>query len=162
MVISSYRDAYLSEQGIAVASARAGNVVGCGDWSVDRLIPDAIRAWGNCLPLYIRRPNAVRPRQHVLEPLNTYLILAEQLYYNSCLNGAYNFGPEISGAASVSNLVKLANIAYGSGSVSWGDESEGPYESESLLLDVSKARAKLGVIPRWSLEQTVQNTIKST
>ena len=160
IVISSYRDAYLSQQGVALASARAGNVVGGRDWSDDRLIPDAIRAWSNCLPLKIRMPNAVRPWQHVLEPLNAYLIHAEQLYDNSNLAGAYNFGPEISGSTSVSNIVKLANIAYGSGSVTWGDESDGPYESGSLLLVVSKARTKLGVTPRWSLGQTVQNAIQ--
>jgi CDP-glucose 4,6-dehydratase len=80
LAIASYRDAFLAEQGVAVASARAGNVIGGGDWSVDRLIPDAVRAWSSGQPLHIRRPEAIRPWQHVLEPLAGYLRLAERLW----------------------------------------------------------------------------------
>jgi CDP-glucose 4,6-dehydratase len=159
IVISSYRDSYLSEQGVAVASARAGNVIGGGDWSEDRLIPDAIRAWNADSPLEIRRPNSIRPWQHVLEPLNGYLVLAERLYANSSLAGAYNFGPQTHEATSVRKVVELANRVYGFGSVVWGDGKGGPHEAGFLSLEIVKARSMLGVSPRWSLQETVERTM---
>jgi len=159
IIISSYRDSYLNEQGVAVASARAGNVIGGGDWSEDRLIPDAVRAWDANLPLEIRRPNAVRPWQHVLEPLNGYLVLAEKIYTDSSLAGAFNFGPQSNEVATVQNVIELANRAYGCGSVLWGDGAEGPYEAGILSLEISKARDKLDVIPRWNLVETVERTM---
>ena len=159
MIISSYRDSYLSEQGIAVASARAGNVIGGGDWSEDRLIPDAVRAWDANLPLEIRRPNAVRPWQHVLEPLNGYLVLAEKLYTDLSLAGAYNFGPQPDEAATVKTVIGLANQAYGRGSVLWSNGTEGPHEANLLSLEIAKAREILGVTPRWNLLETVERTM---
>jgi CDP-glucose 4,6-dehydratase len=159
IIISSYRDSYLAEQGVAVASARAGNVIGGGDWSEDRLIPDAVRAWDSNLPLEIRRPNAVRPWQHVLEPLNGYLVLAEKIYSDASLVGAYNFGPEPHEAATVQKVIELANQVYGSGSVLWGDGTEGPHEAGLLSLEISKAREVLGIAPKWDLTQTVKRTM---
>jgi CDP-glucose 4,6-dehydratase len=159
IVISSYRDSYLSGQGVVVASARAGNVMGGGDWSEDRLIPDAVRAWDSSLPLEIRRPRAVRPWQHVLEPLNGYLVLAEKLYTDSSLAGAYNFGPQTHEAATVRTVIDLANRMYGSGIVLWGDGSEGPHEAGLLSLEIAKAREILDVCPRWNLEETIRRTI---
>ena len=94
IVIGSYRSAFLAEQGVAIASARAGNVIGGGDWSADRLIPDAVRAWQKGQTLEVRRPDAIRPWQHVLEPLAGYLTLAEKIWRQPALAGAYNFGPE--------------------------------------------------------------------
>lgn len=159
IIISSYRDSYLAEQGVAVASARAGNVIGGGDWSEDRLIPDAIRAWDANLSLEIRRPGAVRPWQHVLEPINGYLVLAEKLYADLSLAGAYNFGPQTHEAATVQKVIELANQIYGGGSVLWGDGSEGPHEAGLLSLEISKVREVLGVTPRWDLTQTVERTM---
>lgn len=159
IVIASYRDAYLAEKNIAVASARAGNVIGGGDWSEDRLIPDAIRAWNAGQPLQIRRPQAIRPWQHVLEPLSGYIKLAEKLWHKPALAGAYNFGPETHEAATVREVVQLAQSAYGKGQVSWGDGSEGPREAGWLALEIAKARTALGVEPRWSLAEAVQRTI---
>ena len=159
IIISSFRDSYLREQGIAVASARAGNVIGGGDWSVDRLIPDAIRAWNADLPLEIRRPDAVRPWQHVLEPLNGYLVLAEKLYKDASFAGSYNFGPQISGVMTVKKVIDLANQAYKSGSVLYGDGTDGPHEAHYLSLDISKASEMLGVFPRWDLTQTIERTM---
>lgn len=160
LVISCYRDSYLAPQGVALASARAGNVIGGGDWSQDRLIPDALRAWNNKIPLVIRRPHAVRPWQHVLEPLHSYLVLAEKLYQDASLAGAYNFGPETHEAASVRKVIELANRVYGGGSVLWGDGTEGPYEAGLLSLEIAKAKKYLGVSPRWSLEQSVEYTFQ--
>ena len=159
IIISSYRDSYLSEQGVAVASARAGNVIGGGDWSEDRLIPDAVRAWDSKLPLEIRRPNAIRPWQHVLEPLNGYLVLAEKIYSDSTLSGAFNFGPKANEAASVRMVIKLANQAYGLGDIVWSDGTEGPHEAGLLSLGISKAKDLLGVEPRWNLTEAIEKTM---
>ncbi len=159
IVIASYRDSYLKEKGIAVASARAGNVIGGGDWSEDRLIPDAIRAWNLNLPLQIRRPQAIRPWQHVLEPLTGYIKLAERLWQQPALAGAYNFGPQTHETATVSTVVQLAKRAYGRGQLSFGDGTEGPYEAGCLILDIDKARTVLGVKPLWSLAEAVRRTM---
>lgn len=159
MIIASYRDSYLSDKGIAVASARAGNVIGGGDWSEDRLIPDAIRAWNASQPLQIRRPQAIRPWQHVLEPLAGYLKLAERLWQQPAVAGAYNFGPQADEAATVRTLVQLAQSAYGRGQIAWGDGTSGPHEAGCLVLEIAKARTVLGVKPRWHLAETVQRTI---
>lgn len=159
IVIASYRDSYLNAKGIAVASARAGNVIGGGDWSADRLIPDAIRAWSLDRPLQIRRPQAIRPWQHVLEPLSGYLQLAEQLWLKPELAGAYNFGPQTHEAATVGEVVQLAQTAYGKGDVIWGDGTEGPHEAGWLALEIAKARTALGIKPNWTLAETVQRTI---
>jgi CDP-glucose 4,6-dehydratase len=159
LVIASYRDAFLASRGVALASARAGNVIGGGDWSEDRLIPDAVRAWDGGQPLAIRRPQALRPWQHVLEPLAGYLRLAEQLWAKPGLAGAYNFGPPTHEAASVRDVVHLAQQSYGGGEVIWGDGHEGPHEADWLALDVAKAQQVLGVTPRWRLQTAVQRTM---
>jgi CDP-glucose 4,6-dehydratase len=159
IVIASYRDSYLASKGVAVASARAGNVIGGGDWSEDRLIPDAVRAWSTGRPLAIRRPQAFRPWQHVLEPLAGYLRLAERLWAKSDLAGAYNFGPPTDEAASVRDVVQLARQSYGSGEVTWGEGDEGPHEAGWLALETAKALHALGIAPRWSLRPAVQRTM---
>jgi len=160
IIISSYRDSYLRSQGVAVASARAGNVIGGGDWSKDRLIPDAIRAWDSNAELEVRRPDAVRPWQHVLESLNSYLVLAERLYFDRSLSGSYNFGPNPQDAATVRHEIQQVNRIYESGNISWGSGSEGPHEAGLLFLENSLARRALGIEPRWSLLQTIEYTIK--
>lgn len=159
MVIASYRDAYLATQGVAVASARAGNVIGGGDWAADRLLPDAVRSWQAGQALSIRRPQAIRPWQHVLEPVSAYLRLAEALTSNASLAGAYNFGPYTHEAATVQQVVTLARHAYGMGNVQWGDGSEGPHEAGWLALETAQARTVLGVKPRWTLRASVVKTM---
>jgi CDP-glucose 4,6-dehydratase len=159
LVIASYRDAFLAAQGVAVATARAGNVIGGGDWSDDRLIPDAIRAWQSGRVLEVRRPQAVRPWQHVLEPLAGYLTLAQKLWEQPALAGAYNFGPDTGDAVAVRDLVDLARAAYGMGEVHYGDGSEGPHESHWLSLENGKAKTVLGVTPKLTLVQTVERTM---
>lgn len=158
-VIASYRDAFLKDQGVAIASARAGNVIGGGDWSEDRLIPDAVRAWQTDKILDIRRPQAIRPWQHVLEPLQGYLTLAEKLWLEPELAGSYNFGPNTHEAASVKEVVELARQVYGKGAVRYGDGSVGPHEAGLLALETAKARVSLGVQPRWNLADTVTRTM---
>jgi len=159
MIIECYRKSYLSEQSVALASARAGNVIGGGNWSEDRLIPDAVRAWQAGKPLQVRRPNAVRPWQHVLEAVSGYLVLAQCLWERPGLAGAYNFGPELREAVKVRELLELARAAYGDGAVEYGDGSEGPYESGWLALDAGKAERLLGFSHRWSLIETVKRTM---
>ena len=159
MVIESYRQSYLAEQPIAVASARAGNVIGGGDWSEDRLIPDAVRAWQAGKTLRVRRPDAVRPWQHVLEPVSGYLVLAQRLWERQALAGAYNFGPELGEAIKVRDLVELACAVYGKGAVDYGEGSEGPYESGWLVLDAGKTESVLGFSQRWALIEGVKRTM---
>lgn len=159
IVIASYRDAFLKAQGVAVASARAGNVIGGGDWSEDRLIPDAVRAWSAQQVLEVRRPLAIRPWQHVLEPLYGYLTLAQKLWDSPDLVGAYNLGPDTSEAATVQTVVELARVGFGQGEVLYGDGNSGPHEAGWLALDVAKARTRLGVVPRWDLHESVNRTM---
>jgi CDP-glucose 4,6-dehydratase len=159
LAIACYRDAFLGQQGIAAASARAGNVIGGGDWSNDRLIPDAVRAWQAGKPLHVRRPQAVRPWQHVLEPLAGYLTLAKKLWQEPALAGAYNFGPKTGEVATVRDIVEMARKSYGGGEVQLATTSEGPYEARTLVLEIAKARALLGVRPLWSLTEAVQRTM---
>lgn len=158
IVIASYRSAYFAERSVAVASARAGNVIGGGDWSADRLLPDAVRAWQAGAVLDVRRPQATRPWQHVLEPLAGYLSLAEALWQNPALAEAYNFGPHTHEAATVQTVVELARGAYG-GEVSYGDGTAGPHEAGWLALEIAKARATLGFAPRWTLATAVERTM---
>lgn len=159
LVIASYRDSFLRAAGVAVASARAGNVIGGGDWSADRLLPDAVRAWQAAQPLIIRNPHATRPWQHVLDPLAGYLALAHKLWEQPELAGAYNFGPHTQEAASVKNVIELACSAYGSGAIRYEVDSKNPHEAHLLALETAKTRTLLSVQPRWDLPQAVGRTM---
>ncbi len=159
IVVASYRDAYLRDQGVAVATARAGNVIGGGDWSEDRLIPDAVRAWQDLTPLEIRRPQAIRPWQHVLEPLHGYLTLAQKLWNAPKLAGSYNFGPQTHEAATVRKVIELARTAFGRGQVFFSEDIAGPHEAGWLALETAKAREMLGIRSKWQLSETVDRTI---
>jgi len=159
IVVASYRDAFLSGQGIAVASARAGNVIGGGDWAEDRLIPDAVRAWRAGKPLEVRRPDSIRPWQFVLEPLAGYLVLAQKLWEKPDLAGAYNFGPDTADMSTVREVVDLARAAYGRGEVCHGTDQTGPHEAGRLALEIAKARHVLGVRPRMNLADAIGRTM---
>ncbi len=159
VVIDCYRASFLGPEGVALASARAGNVVGGGDWSADRLLPDAVRAWGSGRALDVRRPGATRPWQHVLEPLAGYLVLAERLCADPATAGAWNFGPEPGATATVRTVIEHARDAYGQGEVRWGDGAQGPHEAGWLALETAKARQLLGTAPRWDLARTIERTM---
>lgn len=159
IITASYRDAFLAAQGVAVATARAGNVIGGGDWAADRLLPDAVRAWQAGETLSIRSPEAVRPWQHVLEPLAAYLRLAEVLWHAPTQAGAYNFGPHTHDVATVKKVIDLACGAYGSCGVSYEKYSKNVHEARYLALEVAKAREELGIRPEWPLEKAVQRTM---
>lgn len=159
IVISSYRDSFLSKQGISLASCRAGNVIGGGDWSEDRLIPDAIRAWETNTPLYIRNPSAVRPWQHVLEPLAGYMVLAEKLWDEKNLAGAYNFGPETNTSATVREVIEYANKCYGCGEIVFEEGEETLHEAGLLTLEIVKAKNILGLESKMSLNKSIEQTM---
>jgi CDP-glucose 4,6-dehydratase len=153
LVTSAYRRSYFQAKGIALASARAGNVIGGGDWALDRLVPDILQAFEKNLPVIIRNPNATRPWQHVLEPLSGYLALAEHLYGENgqqCAEG-WNFGPHDDDARPVQWIVEHLVNSWGNGA-SWQlDGGEHPHEANYLKLDISKAKARLGWTPSWHL-----------
>jgi CDP-glucose 4,6-dehydratase len=161
LIIDSFRKSYLKAQGISVASARAGNVIGGGDWAIDRLIPDVIRAWSNKRSLDIRNPDSIRPWQHVLEPLRAYIILAQQLAANSDLASAFNFGPDFTEAASVRQVIELAQQTWGEYSaVHWGQSESGMHEAGILRLDTSKSQNELGIKAVWDINQAVERTVE--
>lgn len=160
IVASSYRSSFFAPRKIGIATARAGNVIGGGDWAEDRLIPDAVRAWQSGEVLQVRRPRAVRPWQHVLEPLGGYMGLAQHLWRAPDIAESYNFGPNHGEAASVGAVLKMAERHYGSGEMLLGDGSEGPHEAGYLVLDSARARLDLGYQPRWRLAETVKRTME--
>ncbi|OZB49615.1 MAG: CDP-glucose 4,6-dehydratase [Polynucleobacter sp. 39-45-136] len=166
LITSSYRQSFFSEKdyqkhGVAIASARAGNVIGGGDWSSDRLVPDAISAFESGEALMIRNPLATRPWQHVLEPLSGYLVLTQSLYeQGEAFNGAWNFGPNEADARSVQEVVGLLISQWGS-AVSWQQDGQpAPHEAHFLKLDCSKARQELGWSARWSLEKAIEAIVQ--
>ncbi len=161
LIIDSYRKSYMTSQGINVASARAGNVIGGGDWANDRLIPDAIRDWSGKRSLNVRNPNSIRPWQHVLEPLQAYIILAQQLVANPELACAYNFGPEFAESASVRQVIELAQRTWGEHSAIYWDQSEsGMHEAGILRLDTFKAQNEIGIRQVWNINQAVERTVE--
>jgi CDP-glucose 4,6-dehydratase len=160
LVVSAYRRSFLAAQGIALASGRAGNVIGGGDWATDRLVPDILRAVEDGAPVMIRNPLAIRPWQHVLEPLSGYLVLAEALYHDSAnAADAWNFGPRDDDARPVQWIVERMCEAWGEGATWTRDESVQPHEAHYLKLDISKARAGLHWQPRWTLAETLDSIV---
>jgi len=166
LIAASYRSSFFagSEAHPAhIATARAGNVIGGGDWAVDRLVPDCIRAFADNTPASLRYPDAVRPWQHVLEPLSGYLILAERLYRaaNEQFSCAWNFGPDVSSEASALMVAQAVAGLWGDGAaVSKQEGRIHPHEAALLGLDSSHARAALGWRPHWSLPQALQYTVE--
>ncbi len=157
LVTAAYRSSFLQQKGISVATARAGNVIGGGDWAVDRLVPDILRAFEQNQPVVIRHPHAIRPWQHVLEPLSGYLSLAEHLYLQvkSYAEG-WNFGPRDEDAREVHWIVDHMAKSWGDGA-SWQQGfGVNPHEANNLKLDISKARVRLDWSPRWTLEKALE------
>lgn len=165
LVTAAYRQSYFdsgknSEHLNGIATARAGNVIGGGDWSIDRLIPDAIRSFDSNEKLILRNPFAIRPWQHVLEPLSGYLVLAESLYTNNLdFTGGWNFGPADRDARPVHEVIDLLLKGWGN-KVNWTqDGANQPHEAHLLKLDCSKARQFLNWLPTWNIETAVEKII---
>lgn len=159
LVTDSYRNSFLASQGVAVSTARAGNVIGGGDFAVDRIIPDCIRAAQAEVPIQVRNPMFVRPYQHVLEPLSAYLLIIQRQYEDSSLSGSYNVGPDNCDCLTTGELVSLFCCNWGKG-VRWEHTcGSGPHEDAILKLDCSKIQNILGWRPKWNAEQAVAETV---
>ncbi len=161
LVTAAYRNSFFTGKGgAAVASARAGNVIGGGDWALDRLIPDIMRSIMNKQPVLIRSPHAIRPWQHVLEPLSGYLLLAEKLYESGAeFAEGWNFGPSDDDTRTVSWIVEKLTQNWGEGASWLLDQGEHPHEAHYLKLDCSKARMRLNWQPRWKLDTALHHII---
>ncbi len=158
LVSSAYRRSFLQEAGIAMATARAGNVIGGGDWALDRLVPDILRALEKGESALIRNPHAIRPWQHVLEPLSGYLLLAERLFTYGQLDAeGWNFGPIDEDARTVQWIVEHLCKNWGGGATWTLQPGDHPHEASFLKLDVSKARQRLEWTPRWTLETALKH-----
>lgn len=161
LLIAAYRDSYfaphrIADHGVALASTRAGNVIGGGDWAEDRLVPDIMRAIMNGRPVQIRRPGAVRPWQFVLEPLRGYLMLAERLWDREAeFQSGWNFGPDVDQTQPVRWIVDQVTRQWGMGASWTGDEGPHPHEDHFLRLDCTKAKTVLGWNPVLDLRTTL-------
>ena len=162
LVTNSYRNAYFAEIGIAVSTARAGNVIGGGDFSDNRIIPDCVRAALKGESIVVRNPHSVRPYQHVLEPLLAYLMIAQAQYEDIGYASSYNVGPDESGCVTTGNLVDIFCKAWGEGQ-SWENlNMGGPHEAGLLKLDCSKLKSVLNWYPKWSVKDAIEKTIEWT
>ena len=160
LVSAAYRSSFLAASGAAVATVRAGNVIGGGDWSADRLLPDAIRAWTCGAPVRLRHPAATRPWQHVLEPLAGCLGLAARLCEDGQrFAGPWNLGPSNGAVHPVVDLIRTAAEAWGAGAVWERDPGAHPHEVATLALDAGKAASELGWRTAWPLERAVRETV---
>lgn len=159
LIASSYFNSFLKHKNVCLATARAGNVIGGGDWAEDRLIPDFVRAKENHSTINIRYPNSIRPWQHVVEPLSGYLMLCENLWDNNSFSGAWNFGPEGESVQSVkqitSEIMKYWNIE-----VEYSPQEGLPHEASLLKLNIEKAKTQLGWNPKWEWRKAIKKSIE--
>jgi CDP-glucose 4,6-dehydratase len=162
LVTSAYRNSFFNYSGSAkIASARAGNVIGGGDWAADRLIPDIFKSLENQEPVVIRNPSATRPWQHVLEPLSGYLVLAERLFIEGDKYAkGWNFGPEDNDVKSVRTIIEYLVERWGSSAEWIHDVSEQPHEAQLLKLDISRAKNLLEWAPKWSLFTALDSIVE--
>lgn len=161
LVTHSYMNSFFADQRIAVSTARAGNVIGGGDFAKDRIIPDCIRAVSQGKPILVRNPGSVRPYQHVLEPLAVYLMIAEKQYTDSSCQGCYNVGPDDCDCITTGELVDLFCRCWGSDAV-WKNlsETDAPHEAAFLKLDCSKVKQTFDWRPRWHIKKCVEMTCR--
>lgn len=159
LVTNAYRRSFFADGGVAISTARAGNVIGGGDFASDRIIPDCIRAASQGREIVVRNPHSTRPYQHVLEPVLAYLLIAAGQYENPALTGAYNVGPDDKDCYETGALVELFAKCWGD--AKWVSKPEnGPHEANFLKLDCSKLKTTFGWQPRWNLEKAVEETVR--
>ncbi len=161
LVTHSYVNSFFSERDIAVSTVRAGNVIGGGDFAVDRIIPDCIRAVQAGKALNVRNPNSIRPYQHVLEPLFAYLMVAQRQYQDKQYAGWYNVGPDDDGCVTTGELAELFKKSWGGG-FEWLNQSEANavHEDNFLKLDCSKLKSVFGWRMRWTIDQAIEQTVE--
>ncbi|MCM1451583.1 MAG: CDP-glucose 4,6-dehydratase [Clostridium sp.] len=166
IAISSWRRSFFnpekfSQHGKSIASVRAGNVIGGGDWSLDRIIPDCIRSLEGNRPIEIRSPQSIRPWQHVLEPLSGYMLLAKKMWYAPTeFCEGWNFGPNLESISTVWQVAEKVIKCYGSGSLRDVSDPTALHEANLLMLDVSKAKFRLGWEPSLDIDQTISMTVE--
>jgi len=162
LVFSAYNDSFFEHlPHLGAASVRAGNVIGGGDWSADRIVPDCIRALKNNEPIQLRNPHATRPWQHVLEPLSGYLLLASRLYeHPKSFGGSYNFGPDGGEMHTVQDLAEELITVWGGGSIQITRKDDDPKEAGLLHLNCDKAHHDLGWHSKWNFKKTVEQTAR--
>lgn len=159
LVTHSYVNSFFKDLGIPVSTARAGNVIGGGDFANDRIIPDCVRAAGEGKPIIVRNPNSTRPYQHVLEPLAVYLMIAARQYESIDYADSYNVGPDDCDCITTGQLADLF-CKYWNG-LEWINRSDGgPHEANFLKLDCSKLKKVFGWKPRWNVEKAVEKTVE--
>lgn len=164
LVTHSYAKSFLADAGVATSTARAGNVIGGGDFAPDRIVPDCVRAVDAGEPLRIRNPFSTRPYQHVLEPLFAYLMIAQRQYDDVSLASSYNVGPDECDCITTGGLVSLFERAWGDG-FTWVNEAQTedvPHEATFLKLDSSKLKRTFGWTPRWHIADAVEATVEWT
>ncbi len=162
LVTACYQRSFYEEAGIPLSTARAGNVIGGGDFAKDRIIPDCVRAAMNKEPIIVRNPYSTRPYQHVLDPLYAYLMIAARQAEDKSLAGCYNVGPDDEGCSRTGALVDLFCKAWGEGA-SWVDQwQHGPHEAAFLKLDCAKLKSVFGWRPRWTIGEAIQRTVDWT
>ena len=162
LVTHSYKNSFFNGKTVAVSTARAGNVIGGGDFADDRIIPDCVRAAIKKENIIVRNPFSTRPYQHVLEPLYAYLMIAARQYENDELSGWYNIGPDEVDCFQTGALVDLFVDKWGEG-MKWINQYDGgPHEANFLKLDCSKLKSKFGWTPRWNLDTAIEKTIEWT
>lgn len=166
LVIDSYRKSFFNPKDYekhqkSVASARAGNVIGGGDWATDRLIPDVVKALSKNEPIVVRNPQAVRPWQHVLEPLHGYLTLGTKMVKNPIKYAdSFNFGPQPEDTLTVKEITEMAQKIWGSGYIEYPILENQPHEAGFLSLDISKAKNILNWQPKWNAKQALEKTLE--
>lgn len=162
LVTHSYKNSFFADSRVAISTARAGNVIGGGDFSVDRIIPDCVRAAMKHENIIVRNPYSTRPYQHVLEPLFAYLMIAAKQYENQAYAGWYNVGPDDCDCFETGALVDLFVKHWGEG-LKWLNRHDGgPHEASFLKLDCSKLKSRFGWKPRWNLDTAVEKTVEWT
>ena len=162
LVTHSYRNSFFADRNIAVSTARAGNVIGGGDFANDRIIPDCIRAVQKDEPIIVRNPHSTRPYQHVLEPIMAYLMIAEKQYTDLGYAGWYNVGPDDCDCVTTGKLADIFCSAWGN-DARWENKwTGGPHEANFLKLDCSKLKSTFGWKPKWNISDAVQKTCEWT
>lgn len=161
LVTHSYKSSFFQDGRTAISTARAGNVIGGGDFARDRIIPDCVRAAEARQPIIVRNPYSTRPYQHVLEPVMAYLMIAQKQYEDPTLAGWYNVGPDDCDCVTTGELTTLFCRAWGDG-MTWENRSEAnaPHEANFLKLDCSKIKTTFGWQPRWHMQEAIQKTVE--